>query len=220
MKYFFNCEFQPVISAENSTKVLDILTIPVLHTVLLGPFNTLWNTLSDHFPTEAETFALGFGMKGAGKGGDFDGNTVKDIIQSELKLAHLEGILPEHAKPFVDCLRGIKDVHKVVTSRILDPEFESIIGNFITQWKVLEDCFGIGCTLKIHIIGTHLLDVLRETEKTLHGESDEPVELAHYRTLKFEERHGYLTSERKMKTKRVGKKQQRMMEHLNSYHLR
>ena len=33
-------------------------------------------------------------------------------------------------------------------------------------------------------------------------------------------RHGYLTSDRKMKTKRVGKKQQRMMEHLNSYHLR
>ena len=111
-------------------------------------------------------------------------------------------------------------MHKVVTSRILDPEFESIIGNFITQWKVLEDCFGIGCTLKIHIIGTHLLDVLRETEKTLHGESDEPVELAHYRTLKFEERHGYLTSERKMKTKRAGEKQQDMMEHLNSYHLR
>ena len=75
-------------------------------------------------------------------------------------------------------------------------------------------------TLKIHIIGTHLLDVLRETEKTLHGESDEPVELAHYRTLKFEERHGYLTSERKMKTKRAGEKQQDMMEHLNSYHLR
>ena len=220
LKYFFNCEFQPVISAENSTKVLDILTIPVLHTVLLGPFNTLWNTLSDHFPTEAETYALGFGMKGAGKGGDFDGNTVKDIIQSEMKLAHLEGILPEHAKPFVDCLRGIKDVHKVVISRILDPEFESIIGNFITQLKVLEDCFGIGCTLKIHIIGTHLLDVLRETEKTLHGESDEPVELAHYRTLKFEERHGYLTSDRKMKTKRAGEKQQDMMEHLNSYHLR
>ena len=55
LQYFFNCEFQPVISAENSTKVLDILTIPVLHTVLLGPFNSLWNTLSEHFPTEAET---------------------------------------------------------------------------------------------------------------------------------------------------------------------
>ena len=48
--------------------------------------------------------------------------------------------------------------------------------NFITKWKVLEDCFGIGCTLKIHIIGTHLLDVLRDTGKTLHDESDEPVE--------------------------------------------
>ena len=41
MQYFFNCEFRPVICVERSTKVLDILTIPVLHTVLLGPFNTL-----------------------------------------------------------------------------------------------------------------------------------------------------------------------------------
>ena len=87
-------------------------------------------------------------MKGAGKGGDFNGNTVKDIIHDEMKLAHLEGILPENAKIFVDCLRGIADVHKVVTSPILDPDFESIIGNFVTKWKVLEDCFGIGCTLK------------------------------------------------------------------------
>ena len=220
LQYFFNCEFQPVISAENSTKVLDILTIPVLHTVLLGPFNSLWNTLSDHFPTEAETYALGYGMKGAGKGGDFNGNTVKDVIHDEMKLANLEGILPENAKIFVDCLRGIADVHKVVTSPNLDPEFESIIGNFITKWKVLEDCFGIGCTLKIHIIGTHLLDVLRDTGKTLHDESDEPVEQAHYKVKAFEDRHGYHISDRKMMTPNAGRRQQSMMEHLNSYHLR
>ena len=33
-----------------------------------------------------------------GKGGDFNGNNVKDINHDEMKLAHLEGILPEHAK--------------------------------------------------------------------------------------------------------------------------
>ena len=30
-----------------------------------------------------------------GKGGDFNGNNVKDINHDEMKLAHLEGILPE-----------------------------------------------------------------------------------------------------------------------------
>ena len=41
LQYFFNCEFEPVKAAQNSTRVLDILTILVLHCVLLGPFNTL-----------------------------------------------------------------------------------------------------------------------------------------------------------------------------------
>ena len=92
--------------------------------------------------------------------------------------------------------------------------------NFITKWKVLEDCFGIGCTLKIHIIDTHLLEVLRDTGKTLHDESDEPVEQAHYKTKAFEVRHGYHISDRKMMTPNAGRRQQSMMEHLNSYHLR
>lgn len=220
LQYFFNCEFQPVIRAQNPTKVLDILTIPVLHTVLLGPFNSLWNTLCEHFPTEAESYALQFGMKGAGKGGDFNGNTVKDIIHNELKLAHLERILPDNANIFVDCLRGIAKVHKLVTCPTLDPSFESIISDFVLKWKVLEDCFGTGCTLKIHIIGTHLVDVLKDTGKTLHDESDEPVEQAHYRVKNFEQRHGYETSDRKMRTPNAGRRQQRMIEHLNSYHLR
>ena len=137
-----------------------------------------------------------------------------------MKLADLEGILPENAKIFVDCLKGIAQVHKLVTSPILDPDFESIISNFIIKWKVLEDLFGIGCTLKIHIIGTHLLDVLRETGQTLHDESDEPVEQAHFRVKAFENLHGYHISDRKMTTPNAGRRQQRMMEHLNSYHLK
>ena len=220
LQYFFNCEFAPVIVAENPTKVLDILTIPVLHTVLLGPFNTLWDTLRDHFPTEAEEFSTKFGMKGAGAGGDFNGKTVKDVIHDESKLVHLEEILPQNAKIFVDCLRGIAEVHNLLRYAVLDPAFESIISDFVIKWKALEDIFGIGCTLKIHIIGTHLLDVLSETGKTLHDESDEVVEQAHFRVQHFEKIHGYQTSDRKMTTSNAGGKQQRMMEHLNSYHLR
>ena len=68
LQYFFNCEFEPVLVAQKSTRVLEIFTIPILHKVLLGPFNTLWNTLCKHFPSEAEAFATFFGMKSAGKG--------------------------------------------------------------------------------------------------------------------------------------------------------
>ena len=219
LQYFFNCEFEPVLVAQKSTRVLEIFTIPILQTVLLGPFNTLWNTLCKHFPSEAEAFATYFGMKSAGKVGDFNGKTVKDVINDEVKLTNLEESLPANAHIFVECLRGIASVHKVLVSDTLHPDYEAIITNFVTNWKVLEDKFEISCTLKIHIIETHMLDAIRESGKTFHDESDEVVEKAHYGVHAFEKTHGYFVSERKMQTEIAAEKQQRMMEHLNSVHL-
>ena len=62
-------------------------------------------------------------MKSAGKGGDFNGKTVKDIIHDEEKLIHLEESLPPNASIFAECLRGIANVHNVVVSETLDPAF-------------------------------------------------------------------------------------------------
>ena len=59
-----------------------------------------------------------------------------------------------------------------------------------------------------------------ERQETLHDESDEPVEQAHYRTKVSEEMHGYQISDRKIMTPNAGVRKQRMMEHLNSYDLR
>ena len=47
-------------------------------------------------------------------------------------------------------------------------------------------------SFKIHIIGTHLLDAIKQTGETFHNESDEVVEQAHYRVNAFERSHGYL----------------------------
>ena len=90
----------------------------------------------------------------------------------------------------------------------------------VSRHSFIASQFGIGCTLKIHIIGTHLLDVLKETGKTFHNESGEVVEQAHYRVNAFEKSHGYLVSDRKMQTPNAAEKQQKRMEHLNSVHLR
>ena len=76
--------------------------------------------------------------------------------------------------------------HKVCVSEALNPSFETIINDFVASWKTLEDHFGIGCTLKIHIIGTHLLDAIKTTGETFHNESDKVVEQAHYKTHEFE----------------------------------
>ena len=75
--------------------------------------------------------------------------TVKDVINDEVKLTNLEESLPANAHIFVECLRGIASVHKVLVSDTLHPDYEAIITNFVTNWKVLEDKFEISCTLKM-----------------------------------------------------------------------
>ena len=111
-------------------------------------------------------------------------------------------------------------MHNVVVSETLDPAFETIISDFVANWKILEEQFDIGCTLKIHIIGTHMLDAIKETGKTFHDETDEVVEQAHYRVYDFEKTHCYLVSVRKMQTEIAAVKQRLLLEHLNSVHLR
>ena len=66
----------------------------------------------------------------------------------------------------------------------------------------------------------HNRDVHIELDVPCSSSSDEVVEQAHYRVNAFERIHGYLGSDRKMQTPNAAEKQQRMMEHLNSHHLR
>ena len=82
---------------------------------------------------------------------------MEKLSKISFMMIHLEEILPPNAHIFAKCLRGIANVHNVCVSEALNPSFESIIGDFVASWKTLEEQFGIGCTLKIHIIGTHLL---------------------------------------------------------------
>ena len=55
---------------------------------------------------------------------------------------------------------------------------------------------------------------------TFHYETDDVVEMAHYRVYDFEKTHGYLVSVRKMQTEIAAVKQRLLLEHLNSVHLR
>ena len=79
--------------------------------------------------------------------------------------------------------------------------------------------FGLGNTLKIHIIRDHLGDRQAETGKTLLEESDEHTEQAHHRVRGFCETHQYQTSLRQLGTPQQGKKQHSMIVHLNSNYI-
>ena len=76
--------------------------------------------------------------------------------------------------------------------------------------------YGLSNTLKIHIIRDHLGDRLCETGKTLLDESDEHTEQAHHRVTGFCNTHQYQTSNRQLGTPQQGKKQHKMIIHLNS----
>ena len=107
-------------------------------------------------------------------------------------------------------------LHRLVSARVLDPNFRNIIWDFAMSWHQLYLQYGLGNTLKIHIIRDHLGDRLSETGNTLLEESDEHTEQAHHRVRGFCESHQYQSSPRQLGTPQQGKRQHTMIVHLNS----
>ena len=88
IKLYFNIENPPIIPGDGYKEVLDILSIPYLHTVLLGPFNTLSTTFLKIFGELVQFWVNKQRMRGSGLGGDFNGPTIKRIIHNETLLEH------------------------------------------------------------------------------------------------------------------------------------
>lgn len=192
LKHYFNCKYPPVIPGEESEEVINILSIPFLHTVLLGPFNSLWEAWRVVGGESLTQWMQQNRMKGLRGDKDFNGPTIKQIIHSESTLSDLEDKV-DNSRLFVSTLRSLGKLHNLVRAKDLVPEFKSIILDFCDNWDQLlnEHPTLLSHTLKVHIIRDHLADRLEATGESLLKESDETTEQVHHRYRQFSERHQY-----------------------------
>ena len=164
--------------------------MPPLHTILLGPVNDVLRFLKG--VCDLEPFLRKHHIKGSGKGGDYNGPTIKDLITNEDKLSELREIVGEVYKDFVEHLTNISVVHKVANAKELNlEEARKAINQFERHWCLMQAKHDLSESLKIHIIRHHILEYMEKTGETLLCVTDEIVEATHSKLRKYDEKHQY-----------------------------
>ena len=154
-------------------------------------------------------------FKGSGPGGDFNGPTIKDLINNESKLNELKDEISSEYEEFIIHLKNIAQVHRVATRKELDiDDAKLVLSKFPNDWKTMRDKFDLSESLKIHIIIDHMLDYFELTGKTFLTVSDEITEAAHSALRTFDERHGYKTVQKG--TEGHARKQHKSTIHFNA----
>ena len=187
-----------------------------LHVVLLGPVNDTIKVIKKH--SNIDAFLKKYHFKGSGPGGDFNGPTIKSLINNDNKLNELKAEIGPENEDLILRLKNISEVHRVATRKELDiDDAKSVLTKFSEHWKILRENFDLSECLKIHIINDHMLDYFELTGKTLLTVSDEITEAAHSALRTFDERHGYKTVQKG--TEGHARKQHKSTIHFNAKNL-
>ena len=146
-----------------------------------------------------DEFLRKYHFKGSGPGGDFNGPTIKGLINNDHKLNELKAEIGPENEDFILHLKNISEVHRVATRKELDiDDAKSVLTKFSEHWKILRENFEL-------------------TGKTLLTVSDEITEAAHSALRTFDERHGYKTVQKG--TEGHARKQHKSTVHFNAKNL-
>ena len=131
--------------------------------MLLGPVNAALRNIK--IECNIEDFLKKYHMKGSGIGGDFNGPTIKSLINNEERLSELCEIIGEENHEYIIHL---KDIHEVATRKIVVIDVaKEFLTNFNKNWTSLRNMFDLNESLKIHLIKDHMYDYFELTGQTL-----------------------------------------------------
>ena len=218
LKEFFNVQFAPLLKGKKSkeTLVLEILPIPGLHCIKLGPVNLVWKHLGKrvNLTTFEKKYSL---VKGSYHSGEFIGPDCEKIFS---KIKELEKHVSEQdpsSVAFVESLKHLKHVNTVAHAETLDPNHREIVRDLEDSFLKLHEDFGVPITPKLHIIFEHLPEFFDLKKTTLLKRTDQTVEATHSKFDKFIKIHNYQI--RDVTSDNAGKNMLKAVKHFNSYNL-
>lgn len=171
-KFYGNCVHPPIVShTNNEVKIIDIVPPPELH-LLLGPMNTLFNSLQKQWPQAIEWAAACHAERDALHGGSFNGNNCKKLLRG---IDKLEELCPIEYKPYIETFNAFKQVVGACYGNILDPEYKQKISNFKNAYVAL----GISVTPKVHAVFYHIEDFCEPRACGLGQWSEQASESVH-----------------------------------------
>ena len=216
---FNSVEFPPLYihEGQEDMDVIQLYPPPVLHTGILGPGNDCLTQLEGYFPQEMEAFYSEHHIKSSGPGGQYNGPTIKKILQNHQgKLDQLANIVSKGGddfKFFIQHLKNLGNLHHAVNLKVLDTELvDRTIEAFESTFAQLQEKFDLSMPLKVHIIKSHYREYFEATGKTFLTVSDEVTESMHSAIRLFEDCHRYVN-------KKKGSKSHALMQHRSVVHL-
>ena len=178
--------------------------------------------LEEYFPEEIQQFYAKHYMKGSGPGGQFNGPTLKKILENHNgKLDELKEIVSKHGNEFTmftDFLENLGKLNVAVNLKTLEKELiGGIIGQLDSIFQRLQARFDLSMPLKVHVILHHYMDFFESFGETLLSYSDEVTEAMHSQIRLFEDAQRYINN--KKGSISHAKMQHRSTVHINSINL-
>ena len=158
LKFYFNCEFVPIITGnldEKETIILCKVPPPHLH-LKLGTVNALMKELElideDGYRKFLRQLHI---VKENYQGKTFEGNKCSKILKN-LELLKSCQVQYEITKSIIGTLQAIKDFIVACCSKYLKASWKKSIQNVTKTWSFLHETYGISIPNKAHIIMAHV----------------------------------------------------------------
>ena len=107
-------------------------------------------------------------------GGMLDGPNCREFIK-EGTLLELQRMFGEGSVVWTRYLRAIRCLHSAMVQKELVPNYVEIVDEFNSSFEDLHT-LGLSETLKVHILGCHVLEYFEWTQETMHDGNDEAIE--------------------------------------------
>ena len=152
----YNCINSPVeiMNGEDDNWTLLLFPPGPLHTILLGGPNDLMKAMKKKHLTKFNEFAKKFGHEMTeGKGGQFNGVSIRSMLTTEEKLQFWKTELPQGVGDAVyDYLKVTWDVYLVCTQKEVDPIHPAVFKDFRSKFLTVQSMLPISHTVKIHAV--------------------------------------------------------------------
>ena len=170
--------------------------------LLILLFTILFNNkVLNKYPEQFGEFQQKFGFKRSeGKGGQYNGVTIREILSSERVLEYLRTWreVPDNVrKAVVEYLKATWNVYLVSMQQDVAGDHQQVCEVFREKFVTVRKILDVSETVKVHIVVKHLSQYMENCQSTFSWTSDEFIESIHSKLRRFQENHSWAIKKKK-----------------------
>lgn len=143
LKNYNNSEYIPLVNTHMQSQVVkDLVLIPTLHTVVLGPVNKLMKEVGKYVCLDDIDRQFNI-HRDEYHGMTYQGRACRKLMKKSDILAEILKKENIDLTDFTDTMRELEHVDKLCNRELLDPNYRTIISKFEQAWLKIHKNFGV-----------------------------------------------------------------------------